>query len=211
MHLLISKPHQFQQPSILDSKAVDGHTQTEETALLNSCEHQTQEPVVESKTSGKLRRICACPPQGIIARIVTNAMVLVWSVAWSITGQECLPGGNLFGILFLFFSAVIGGKFMGIIKLPGLPPFPPLLGMLLVGFLLRNVPLISNIVRIKVKWAVALKNIALSVILARAGLGLDPKVDYELCLDARMRHSHTHPSRVLFWCGCEAEIGSFCI
>ncbi|XP_053259905.1 sodium/hydrogen exchanger 9B2 [Podarcis raffonei] len=166
-----------QQASILDSKAVDGPTQTEETALLNSCEHQTQEPVVESKTSGKLRRICACPPQGIIARIVTNvaAMVLVWAVAWSITGQECLPGGNFFGILFLFFSAVIGGKFMGIIKLPGLPPFPPLLGMLLVGFLLRNVPLISNIVRIKVKWAVALKNIALSIILARAGLGLDPK------------------------------------
>ncbi|XP_067324721.1 sodium/hydrogen exchanger 9B2-like isoform X2 [Anolis sagrei] len=124
-----------------------------------------------------MKQICACPPQGILAKIVTygTAIVLVWAVIWSITGEECLPGGNLFGILFLFFFAVIGGKLMGLIKLPGLPPFPPLLGMLLVGFLLRNVPYLTDIIQIKVKWGATLRNIALSVILVRAGLGLDPK------------------------------------
>ncbi|XP_053113994.1 sodium/hydrogen exchanger 9B2-like isoform X1 [Hemicordylus capensis] len=161
----------------LDSKAANGNRQTEETALLNNSGQQPPK-LAESKTSGKLRQIWACPPQGIAARTVTHvaAAALVWAVGWSITGRECLPGGNLFGILFLFFFAVIGGKIMGLIKLPGLPPpLPPLLGMLLVGFLLRNVPGFSDIVRIDVKWSASLRNIALSIILARSGLALDPK------------------------------------
>lgn len=55
-------------------------------------------------------------------------VVLVWAVVWSITGTECLPGGNLFGILFLYFFAVIGGKIFGFIKIGTLPPLPALLG-----------------------------------------------------------------------------------
>ncbi|XP_048366193.1 sodium/hydrogen exchanger 9B2 isoform X2 [Sphaerodactylus townsendi] len=163
--------------NLSDSKAVDGTIQTETTALLNYSGQQPQEPVVESKMPGRLKQICACPPQGILAKTVTYgaAVVLIWAVVWSITGQECLPGGNLFGILFLFFFAVIGGKLMGLIQLPGLPPLPPLLGMLLVGFLLRNIPLISDLIQIDTKWSAALRSIALAIILARAGLGLDPK------------------------------------
>uniref|UniRef100_A0A8D0L853 Cation/H+ exchanger transmembrane domain-containing protein n=1 Tax=Sphenodon punctatus TaxID=8508 RepID=A0A8D0L853_SPHPU len=153
---------------------MDGNAQTEETALLNSC---AQKPPIESKPPGKLRQMFACPPQGLLARMVTNAatVALVWAVAWSVAGSECLPGGNLFGILFLFFCAVIGGKIFGLIKFPNLPPLPPLLGMLLAGFLIRNTPVISDLVQINTKWSAALRNIALSIILARAGLGLDPQ------------------------------------
>lgn len=61
-------------------------------------------------------------------------MVLVWAVVWSITGADCLPGGNLFGILFLYFFAVIGGKIFGFIKIRTLPPLPALLGK--ISFLL---------------------------------------------------------------------------
>ncbi|XP_060635136.2 sodium/hydrogen exchanger 9B2-like isoform X1 [Anolis sagrei] len=167
----------IQDAGVVDPKTTDGNVQTEETSLLSSYRPQTQEPLPEPTTLGRMKQICACPPQGILAKIVTygTAIVLVWAVIWSITGEECLPGGNLFGILFLFFFAVIGGKLMGLIKLPGLPPFPPLLGMLLVGFLLRNVPYLTDIIQIKVKWGATLRNIALSVILVRAGLGLDPK------------------------------------
>uniref|UniRef100_A0ABM5GJW9 Sodium/hydrogen exchanger 9B2 isoform X1 n=2 Tax=Pogona vitticeps TaxID=103695 RepID=A0ABM5GJW9_9SAUR len=163
--------------SVLDSKAADGNVQTEETALLNSYKQQPQESQTESMALRKIKEICACPPRGILAQIVTYGMgiVLVWAVIWSITGDECLPGGNLFGILFLFFFAVLGGNIMGLIRFPGWPPLPPLLGMLLVGFLLRNIPSISDIVQIDVKWGATLRNIALSVILVRAGLGLDPK------------------------------------
>ncbi|XP_044768596.1 sodium/hydrogen exchanger 9B2 isoform X5 [Neomonachus schauinslandi] len=48
-------------------------------------------------------------------------------------------------------------------------------GMLLAGFLLRNIPVISDNIQIKHKWSSALRSIALCVILVRAGLGLDSK------------------------------------
>uniref|UniRef100_A0AAQ4Q4J9 Cation/H+ exchanger transmembrane domain-containing protein n=1 Tax=Gasterosteus aculeatus aculeatus TaxID=481459 RepID=A0AAQ4Q4J9_GASAC len=47
-------------------------------------------------------------------------------------------------------------------------------GMLLMGFMLRNIPVIKEGVYIDFKWSASLRNIALAVILARAGLGLDP-------------------------------------
>lgn len=49
-------------------------------------------------------------------------------------------------------------------------------GMLLMGFTLRNIPVITDGVYINFRWSAALRNIALAVILARAGLGLDPSV-----------------------------------
>lgn len=57
-------------------------------------------------------------------------------------------------------------------------PSPPLLvaGMLLMGFLLRNIPVVTDWVYINYRWSTSLRNIALAVILARAGLGLDPTV-----------------------------------
>ncbi|XP_034413320.1 sodium/hydrogen exchanger 9B2 [Cyclopterus lumpus] len=118
-----------------------------------------------------------CPrPRGLINLLVTKVCLLslLFLVVWSITGSECLPGGNLFGVVVLFICSVLGGKLVGMIQLPTLPPFPPLLGMLLAGLLLRNVPYITDAVYIDTHWSSALRNIALSIILTRAGLGLDP-------------------------------------
>lgn len=47
-----------------------------------------------------------------------------------------------------------------------------------MGFMLRNIPVIKEGVYIDFKWSASLRNIALAVILARAGLGLDPTVRY---------------------------------
>uniref|UniRef100_A0A3B4Z6E0 Mitochondrial sodium/hydrogen exchanger 9B2-like n=1 Tax=Stegastes partitus TaxID=144197 RepID=A0A3B4Z6E0_9TELE len=47
-------------------------------------------------------------------------------------------------------------------------------GMLLAGLLLRNVPYITDAIFIDTHWSAALRNIALSIILTRAGLGLNP-------------------------------------
>ncbi|KAK5866139.1 hypothetical protein PBY51_020353 [Eleginops maclovinus] len=123
-----------------------------------------------------LARFCPCPPRGILASLVTKVLLaaVLFGVVWSITEDECLPGGNLFGITTLFICALIGGKVVALIRLPKLPPFPPLLGMLLMGFLLRNIPVITDGVYIDYRWSASLRNIALAVILARAGLGLDP-------------------------------------
>ncbi|KAI3353166.1 hypothetical protein L3Q82_019724, partial [Scortum barcoo] len=123
-----------------------------------------------------LHRFCPCPPRGLLASLITKVLLaaVLFGVVWSITEDECLPGGNLFGITILFLCALLGGKLVALIRLPRLPPFPPLLGMLLMGFLLRNIPVITDGVYIDFRWSASLRNIALAVILTRAGLGLDP-------------------------------------
>ncbi|KAM4808443.1 sodium/hydrogen exchanger 9B2-like [Rhinophrynus dorsalis] len=172
------KEHKDKEMSILISKVADGNALTEESALLNSEEQQQQkESPTMPKGCMKMRKLFACPPQRPLSLAVTNAVmvVLVWGVVWSITGDECLPGGNLFGILVLLFCSVVGGKLVSLIRISTLPPLPPLLGMLLAGFLIRNIPVITDQVQINYKWSASLRNIALAIILTRAGLGLDSK------------------------------------
>ncbi|XP_016323691.1 mitochondrial sodium/hydrogen exchanger 9B2 isoform X3 [Sinocyclocheilus anshuiensis] len=67
-----------------------------------------------------LRRLCPCPPRGLLATIITK-------------------------------------------------------GMLLAGFILRNIPVVTDAVYVDVRWSASLKNIALGVILVKAGLELDGK------------------------------------
>ncbi|XP_030883192.1 sodium/hydrogen exchanger 9B2 isoform X2 [Leptonychotes weddellii] len=166
-----------QEETVMSSKATDAKEPTEGSNLLNSSEKKLQKIPTESNNLQRLRRTFSCPPHGLLDRGITNVtmVVLLWAVVWSVTGSECLPGGNLFGIIILFYCAIIGGKLLGLIKLPTLPPLPHLLGMLLAGFLLRNIPVISDNIQIKHKWSSALRSIALCVILVRAGLGLDSK------------------------------------
>ncbi|XP_023697550.2 sodium/hydrogen exchanger 9B2-like isoform X1 [Paramormyrops kingsleyae] len=123
----------------------------------------------------RMKESCTHLQKGLLAVIITKvAMALVlFGAVWSITEKECLPGGNLFGIVVLFITAVCGGKLMALIQCAPLPPFPPLLGMLLAGLVLRNVPYITSAVYIDSRWSAALRNIALAIILTRAGLGLD--------------------------------------
>ncbi|XP_020956388.1 mitochondrial sodium/hydrogen exchanger 9B2 isoform X2 [Sus scrofa] len=171
----VSTYQEAQEETIMNPKGIDGNEPTEGSNLLNSGEKMQQEATPEPNHLQRIRQTFACPPHGLLDSIVTNVtmVVLLWAVVWSITGSECLPGGNLFGIIILFYCAVTGGKLFGLIKLPTLPPLPPLLGMLLAGFLIRNIPVISDNIQIKHKWSSALRSIALSVILVRAGLGLD--------------------------------------
>ncbi|XP_073699013.1 sodium/hydrogen exchanger 9B2 [Garra rufa] len=67
-----------------------------------------------------LRRLCPCPPRGLLATIITK-------------------------------------------------------GMLLAGFILRNIPVVTDAVYIDVRWSASLRNIALGVILVKGGLELDGK------------------------------------
>ncbi|XP_064198169.1 sodium/hydrogen exchanger 9B2-like [Anguilla rostrata] len=135
----------------------------------------TQTSTEHSTGCAKLHESCLCPPRGLLASIITKVTmgVVLFGVVWSVTEKECLPGGNMFGIVVLFICAVCGGKLVGLIQFPTLPPFPPLLGMLLAGILLRNIPVVTDAVHIDVRWSSALRNIALAIILTRAGLGLN--------------------------------------
>ena len=51
---------------------------------------------------------------------------------------------------------------------------PDLLGMLIVGILMKNVPYIDFAKYLDDSWASALRSVSLTIILLRAGLGLDP-------------------------------------
>ncbi|XP_012692520.1 sodium/hydrogen exchanger 9B2 [Clupea harengus] len=158
-------PKRSESPSVTEETVFIPHSVTSVDACTN-----TDPP---DKCCERLQMIC--PPRGIIAALITKVTMaaVLFGVVWSITVKECEPGGNLFGIVVLFICAVIAGRVMGLIRLPKLPPLPPLLGMLLAGILLRNIPVVTDAVQIDKEWSSSLRTIALAVILARAGLGLD--------------------------------------
>ncbi|KAM9699222.1 sodium/hydrogen exchanger 9B2-like isoform 2-T2 [Menidia menidia] len=117
-----------------------------------------------------------CPrPRGGVSLLVTQAclLALLPALVWSMCGS--VPGGNLFSLVLLFICSVLGGRLLGLVGPPLMPPLPPLLGMLLAGLLLRNVPGVSGLLVIDPRWSAALRNAALAIILTRAGLGLDPQ------------------------------------
>eukprot|EP00088_Acartia_fossae_P039215 TRINITY_DN4080_c0_g1_i4.p1 TRINITY_DN4080_c0_g1~~TRINITY_DN4080_c0_g1_i4.p1 ORF type:complete len:584 (-),score=105.68 TRINITY_DN4080_c0_g1_i4:743-2494(-) len=129
----------------------------------------------------RLKYSLLCPPHGPVATLFTWSLVIVtiWAASYVILGQVALPGkevitvdihgGTVFSILFLLVLAYLGGMFVALVKLP------PLLGMLIVGILVNFVPYISVIGEgIDNKWSAALRSAALTIILLRAGLGLDP-------------------------------------
>ncbi|CAL1543252.1 unnamed protein product [Lymnaea stagnalis] len=122
----------------------------------------------------KLLRTCAqgflCPPSGKVAAVlfVVLMFALWWATLLSIAWKEVMPDGNLFPMLVLFISAWCGGY------LTSYTPLPPLLGMLVVGVILGNVEGINVARQIQSSWSSTARSIALTVILLRAGLGLDP-------------------------------------
>ncbi|XP_069677232.1 sodium/hydrogen exchanger 9B2-like isoform X3 [Periplaneta americana] len=93
--------------------------------------------------------------------------LVVWGVLFSVMGSDAGPGGQLFRMGVLFVVAHLAGCAL---RPSGLPP---LLGMLLVGILLRNVGFLQLSDHF-VPVAANLRKVALVVILIRAGLGLDP-------------------------------------
>ncbi|EDV24216.1 uncharacterized protein TRIADDRAFT_57482 [Trichoplax adhaerens] len=115
-------------------------------------------------------RICS-PPSGKLARILTRILqvAIAYGLLWSILGKEALPGGNIFSLFVVITASALGGFIVA--KLKG----PALLGMLVVGFTLRNAPTINVAKSIDPKWSGTLRAMALAVILTRAGLGLDWK------------------------------------
>ncbi|CAE1272954.1 SLC9B1_2 [Acanthosepion pharaonis] len=119
----------------------------------------------------RIRYTFLCPPHGIIGSYITTIFIfaILYAVFWSLLGESALPRSNIFGLWVLFICCIIGGYIVQFIKLP------PLLGMLIVGIILKNVPYIDIGQDIDPTWSGILRNTALTVILIRAGLGLDPE------------------------------------
>jgi len=91
-----------------------------------------------------------------------------------LTGDAGAPGGPLFALVCIFILSSASGIIIERLGKFGLS-LPPLLGMLVTGFLLRNLPLIGDEVggRVDHRWSSAIRTLALTLILTRAGLGMD--------------------------------------
>ena len=140
---------------------------------------EREENSAELDTSGSY--LCAglhklgftIPPSGFLARVLTRTLIVVvgWTILWTMIGDDLLPGGNLFGIFITLVFSALGGFLVSNIPCIVLPS---LFGMLIVGFLLRNIPGIDVAKHINKQWSATLRSIALVVILIRSGLELDP-------------------------------------
>ncbi|CAN7937187.1 unnamed protein product [Ixodes hexagonus] len=117
-------------------------------------------------------RVLSCPPEGPLSLGLAWLLVLAlaWGSLWGLFGDGALPGGHFFSLLVLVCAAYVGGQIVKLIRLP------PLLGMLITGFVLRNVDAINVVKHIEPSWASDLRSMALILILIRAGLGLDATV-----------------------------------
>ncbi|XP_017844388.1 sodium/hydrogen exchanger 9B2 [Drosophila busckii] len=111
-----------------------------------------------------------CPTFRAVARLVSLIAIgaLLWIVAFVIIGQTAAPGGQLFGLVVLTVAANFGGYLMSLTTLPRL------IGMLLVGLLFQNVGWVDLDGDFS-KVTAHLRKFALTVILTRAGLEMDPK------------------------------------
>ena len=100
---------------------------------------------------------------------------ITWVMLYSILGDILLPnvndniiipGGAVFSLIFIWVAAHVGATVAKFVNVP------PLLGMLLSGLLLRNVP--GGLVEaLPNEWSSATRAAGLSVILMRSGLELD--------------------------------------
>ena len=85
-----------------------------------------------------------------------------------------IPKGHFFALIVLVILSSIGGMITRLMRLP------PLLGMMIAGFLLRNIPVVGIAGDISPIWSSTLRNIALVIILLRGGLALDAKQLWKL-------------------------------
>lgn len=109
-------------------------------------------------------------PPWVIARLRSLMLLfLLFGCFYLVVGDDGAPGGSLFALLAIFVAASCGGTLAGALGLP------PLLGMLCVGVALRNLPFVGERVGGKVdpRWSSAIRLLALTLILCRAGLAFD--------------------------------------
>lgn len=147
----------------------EGGGMTDNGVLLRGHHHRDEPDAVVVPSS--LQKFL--PPRGKPALYLTRclACLLVWAAMFCVIGKNTLPGKNLFSIYLLLVAASFGGFLAG--WKTRYFHFPPLLGMLVVGFLLKNIQYINIAKDIDPLWSSVLRSTALVVILLRSGLGLD--------------------------------------
>jgi len=103
-----------------------------------------------------------------VALMALTVAGIAWATLISLFGPaEALPGGSIFALAAIFAGATAlasVGEMMGL---------PALVGALVAGFALSNIPGLALGRQLDPGLASAIRGVALVIILARAGLGLD--------------------------------------
>jgi len=128
--------------------ALDGMTsnhQTQSNGKFRSARENAKAKLQANPVTRKL-----CPPKGEVANSLTLILTIIaiFVTARTVLGPIADVGGTIFALLVLILLALIGGKLVlglcwllrkvsgGVVDVK----LPPLLGMLVVGILLKNVP-----------------------------------------------------------------------
>lgn len=109
-------------------------------------------------------------PAGVLS-VVRCLLVLVFTFSslYFVFGDEGAPGGGLFAVFVIYFTALAAGDLIGKTGLP------PLLGMLCTGLIFRNIPWLGERIgeRVNGNASNIIRLAALALILTRAGLSFD--------------------------------------
>ena len=141
--------YRFANLSVLSSPPVPTLPQ-EPKSQPNKINKQIKKSYKKVKSKLQSNRVASqCfPPSGDVATALTISLVIiaVFFVARTVLGPIAAPGGTIFALLILILAALAGGMViklltMSVSRLTGLNIcLPPLLGMLLVGIIMKNVP-----------------------------------------------------------------------
>jgi len=110
---------------------------------IKSAYKQAKVKLQENQATSKF-----CPPQGEVATTLTLILTIIaiFFAARTVLGEIADVGGTIFALLMLILVALIGGKLILLLSWLLLRyckvdvRLPPLLGMLIVGILLKNIP-----------------------------------------------------------------------
>jgi len=122
-------------------------------------EETEQLPLPYPQPQGRIRRMLkylqenpvtkpCCPPTGEVATTLTLLLTIIaiFLSCWTMLGPKAFFGGSIFAFLVIIFLSFLSGKLAIAINRLLLKVFkvniglPPMLGMLLVGILLENIP-----------------------------------------------------------------------
>ncbi|KAG8183784.1 hypothetical protein JTE90_001680 [Oedothorax gibbosus] len=145
---------------------------TNPSIIPSPCEED--DAVSETSKSAKelWSSLWTCPPISPLTTMTSMAAIafLFYGSIWGLTAKEAMPGGPVFGLFMLALVCYLGGQFTKLIKLP------TLVGMMVFGFILRNVPAINIAKDIPSEWGSNIRHMALILILLRAGLEVDSDI-----------------------------------
>ncbi|CAH2243119.1 sodium/hydrogen exchanger 9B2-like isoform X3 [Pararge aegeria] len=161
--------------SIYSKKALSHHSDHVERSWWYACCQRchTDDSSIPSWEPPHWQKICPYPLCPSYRRFAQNLAVLLigimsWVIVWIVLGDTAAPGGQLFMFAVLTIAAYFGGWLM--VKVTTLPA---LIGMLIVGIIMKNIGFVDFDPHYQ-KVASYIRKIALTIILTRAGLDLDP-------------------------------------